>query len=202
MGAQNLTQHLSPKSSSGSLLASVLIHLFIAGSVIGVMKIGDHGPVQEEQYVDLGYEELDAPPIPQPVVKQVADTPHELQDAKSEVVGTQKEAPPAPKEGEKSAGATSDVPYYKIKPKYPREALVSGTEGWVILQIDVTETGEVENVRVIDGEQKNMFQAEARRAVAQWKYRPFTDNSGNPVKKIDHQVRVDFHLKDAVEGGS
>lgn len=197
MAALTIKQHLSPKSSSGSLLASVLIHLFVAGSIVGVMKISSHEAPPEETYIDLGYEELEAPPEPKPVVKQVADTPHELQDVKSEVVGTQKEAPPAPKEGEKAAGTNSDIPYYKIKPKYPREALVSQVEGWVLFQVDVTESGEVENVRVIDGENKNMFQTEARRAVEKFKYRPFTDSAGTPVKKIDHQVRIEFHLADA-----
>lgn len=202
MSTTNILQQLSPKSSFGSLLTSVLIHLSVAGTVVGILHIGRTVEAPPENYVDLGYEELDAPPIPEKIVKPVLDTPHELQDAKSEVVGTQKEAPPAPAEGEKSAGTTTTTPFYKIKPKYPREALVSGTEGWVLLEIDITEAGEVENVRVIDGEQKNLFQAEARRAVSQWKYRPFTDATGNPVKKIDHQVRVDFLLKDLAEGGS
>ena len=121
-----------------------------------------------------------------------------MQDESSDVVGTQKAAPAAPVATGTTVGAPqSDVPYYKIKPKYPKAALVSGTEGWVMMQVDVTETGEVENIKVVDGEQRNMFQSEAKRAVSQWKYRPFTANDGKPVKKTGHLVRVDFKLSDA-----
>jgi TonB family protein len=76
--------------------------------------------------------------------------------------------------------------------------LVAGIEGWVALMIDVAEDGGVQNVRVTGGEQKSMFQDEARRSVEKWKYKPFLDSSGRPVKKANHEVRVDFKLSEAV----
>ena len=103
--------------------------------------------------------------------------------------------------GSNSNGTSATTPYYKIKPKYPKAALVSGTEGWVLLEIDILENGDVDNIRVVGGEQRNLFQSEAKRAVAQWKYRPFMNESGQAYKKVDHQVRVDFKLEEAAAEG-
>ena len=74
---------------------------------------------------------------------------------------------------------------------------MSGEEGWVLFSVDVTETGAVENLRLVDGEKKDVFQLEARRAVSKWKYRPFLDNSGQPVRKRDHLVKVEFKLEES-----
>ncbi len=195
------TNFLSPRSATGSWLYSLAAHAVVVASVMLALNLnlGTSEPV--EDYVDMSYETFDAPPEAAPP-KIIETKSEELQDEKSEVAGTQE------KKEETNTGAQSQntpqptTPYYKIKPKYPKAALISGTEGWVMLEIDVNEKGEVENVRVVDGEQKNMFQTEARRAVEQWKYRPFHDNAGNPVRKADHQVRVDFNLKDEEETGS
>ncbi len=211
----SLKDLLSPRSSSGSLILSSLVHILIFGSVTIVLSYAPAKPPPEE-YLDLGHQTFDEPPAPAEEVKQVQrspepdtpvdpkvtpdNTPHEMQDSQSEVAGTQT----AKKEsniGNETNGTAATTPYYKIKPKYPKAALVSGVEGWVMMQIDITETGEVENIRVVDGEQRNMFQSEARRAVALWKYRPFVDGAGKPFRKADHQVRVDFKLQDVDTGG-
>lgn len=205
-------KYFSPQSDSGSLVWSVGAHVLVCGLAVGILSLSSDSPEPEETYLDLGYETFDEPPepvqeeqrvvrSPAPVVKPepqaVPDhTPQELQDEKSEVAGTQ-EAAKSADIGSASDGVAATTPFYKIKPKYPKAALVSGTEGWVLLNIDINESGEVENVRVIDGEQRNMFQSEARRAVSQWKYRPFVDDSGRPFRKHDHQVRVDFKLEEA-----
>jgi protein TonB len=167
--------------------------------------------------VDLDYQMLDDVPPANPVEQKMKrsaeptvkapvkvdpkDTVKELQDDKSDVTGTEK-AKIENNVANDSNGTASSTPYYKVKPKYPQAALVSGTEGWIELKIDINEQGEVENVRIIGGEQRNTFQSEARRAVEKWKYKPFRDASGNPVKKIDHIVRVDFKLQDAESSGS
>lgn len=204
----------SLKSPSGSMFSSILLHAALAG---GVVWMAGHGffksdaPVTGE--IDLGYETLDEPPAPEKVEQKLARTPEpvapaapkdltppiaqELQDQSSDIAGRQAEAKPVASTGATSDGVAAATPFYKIKPKYPKAALMAGTEGWVMLKIDIDEGGEVSNVRVVDGEQRNLFENEARRAVEKWKYRPFTDGSGQPVKKADHQVRVDFKLQEA-----
>jgi protein TonB len=208
-------QNFSPKSSSGSFLISVGIHCAIYGILVWLLSVHFSTPLPKEDYVDLGYQTFDEPPVPakeiQRVVKapdpvtpvdtkiQPDNSPKELQDEKGVVTGTQAAEKPV-NTGADTTGTANATPYYKIKPKYPQAALVSGTEGWVMLQIDITETGAVENIRVVDGEQRNLFQNEARRAVAQWKYRPFVDANGRPYRKSDYQLRVNFTLQEQDSG--
>ncbi len=205
------------KLIGGPIILSVLIHGGIFGGMTLYFAINPNEEPTVENYVDLGYETFDAPPVPEEKVQKVVnspkpitppdqkavpdDSPKELQDEKGDVTGTQ-EARTENNIGSESNGNAASTPFYKIKPKYPKAALVSGTEGWVLLEIDITEAGEVENIRVVGGEQRNLFQSEAKRAVAQWKYRPFVDGGGKPFKKSDHQVRVDFKLEDAGSGDS
>lgn len=189
---------VSPRTSAGSLFYSVAVHALIAGSVIAALNISFTPQAVDESYVDMEYETFDAPPEAAPP-KVVETRSEELQDQQSEVAGTQEKKEETNNGTQANNTPQPTTPYYKIKPKYPKAALVAGTEGWVMLQIDVNEKGEVENVRVVDGEQRQMFQSEARRAVEQWKYRPFLDRDGKPMRKADHQVRVDFKLTDAEE---
>lgn len=203
---------LDPQRTSGSFCTSLVIHGVLCGLVLQlfaskVQKIGD-----PNEFLNLGYQTFEEPPPPAVEEKavrrfQAQSTPtivpktvipqatREIQDEKGIVSGAQA----APKENQinsDSQGSGFSTPYYKIKPKYPKAALVSGTEGWVLMAVDINEEGAVENVRVIDGENRNLFQSEARRAVALWKYKPFVDSGGLPFKKRDHQVRVDFKLKE------
>ena len=210
---------LSPKSSSGSILTSVVVHVLVYGSMIVVLGLNlnkKEEPIQAS--TDVTYEVLDEPPVENPPEQKLVSTPppetpeevdekpdnsrKELQDEKGEVAGTQ--TAPAAKvvqsTGATSAGTAVATPFYKIKPKYPKEALLAGTEGWVLFKIDVKETGEVENLRVIDGIQRSLFQDEARKALQKWKYRPFVDESGKAVPKRDLQVRVDFHVNEVSSG--
>jgi periplasmic protein TonB len=212
----NIINLFSPKSSTGSFAFSIAAHVLLYVGLVTVLGLGSGRTEIKEEYLDLGYQTFDEPPVPEQEERKVVrspeptapvdpkavpdDKPHELQDEKGEVAGTQA----AVKEnniGSTSNGTAASTPYYKIKPKYPKAALVAGVEGWVLLQVDITESGEVENVRVVDGEQRNMFESEAKRAVAKYKYRPFTDNTGRPTRKADHQVRVDFRLVDEEAGG-
>ena len=163
-----------------------------------------------ENYVDLGYQQFDEIPevvsSEQPHIKNeptvpdqtqpVASSSHEMQDQSSDVSGLQKEV----KQVVASATNTniSTVPYYKIKPKYPQDALESNIEGYVLMKIDILEDGSVENVKVTGGEKVSLFETAAMRAVAKWKYKSFLDEQGRPIKKKDYMVRVDFKIKDEV----
>lgn len=207
---------ISPRSVPGSFALAVFSHAAIFGGVLLFLKLGvfqnhEETPAPAEE---IAYETFSAPPAPTQVVKPVAKTPEpdtpdepedqtpdttpkELQDSSSTIAGTQA----APKQqvttGAQGVGDAATTPFYKIKPKYPRAALVAGTEGWVILKVDIKEDGGVDNVRVVGGQQRNLFQDEARRAVEKWKYKPFLDANGKPIKKTDHEIRVDFKLQDA-----
>ncbi|MCK6599791.1 MAG: TonB family protein, partial [Bdellovibrionaceae bacterium] len=134
----------------------------------------------------------------QPEVKEApSSVNHELQDQSSEVSSLNKDVKETtPIKPTPISGPITDVPYYQIKPKYPKEALLSGLEGHVLLKVDINEDGSVENIRVTGGEKLNVFEIEAKRAVVKWKYKPFLNQEGSPIKMQNHQVRVDFKLVD------
>lgn len=196
---------------SASLMAHVVVGAAIA---LAMMRVEPTVIEEPQEYLDLGYEQFEEPPepaaeakpvqrdvaaepVPQEVDTKVDTAPRELQDESSTIAGTQEAAKTAPVAAAPSGTqAAPSVPYYKIKPKYPREALIAGVEGYVELKIDVKEDGSVENIRSLGGAQADMFESEARRAVSKWKYKPFTDASGQVIRKADHQVRVEFTLKD------
>lgn len=214
--------HKQPKQAFAALTYSLVTHGLVVASAFAWLNIKDQSPLRQET-LDLGYVFEEPPPVlqkPKPVPKlvpQLVQSPplpkvnplpppklpdiKELQDSKSEIAGTQKANPPKnpsllPVATHSTLTNTDSVPFYKIKPKYPRAALVSGIQGWVLMKIDITESGEVENIRVVDGEQRSMFQDEAKRAVEKWKYRPFFNDGGQVIRKVDHLVKVNFSLRD------
>lgn len=204
-------EKLSPRSLPGAILLAAGAHGMLYLGIVLILGTGFFES-SKESFIDaeIGYEILDAPPettekvarvvhakAPEPeVVKQKTDpAARELQDEKSDVTGTSQASVVKPAQiGSEGSGDANATPFYKIRPKYPRPALVAGEEGWIVMKIDVNEKGEVENVRIIGGEKRNLFQDEARRAVELWKYRPFLDRDGKPIRKADHQVRVDFKI--------
>jgi protein TonB len=64
------------------------------------------------------------------------------------------------------------IPVVVIRPMYPREAAISGIEGWVKVEFTITEVGTVKDPRVIDAEPARMFNREAIRAILKWKFKP------------------------------
>jgi protein TonB len=204
----------SPQSTTGALLSAAIVHGALYGLVILILGAGlfSSAPKALED-TELTYDMLNEAPVPTQVVHQVRqaqpdkvveketkpdNSPKELQDDKSQVAGTQTAAKAATTNvGGDAVGDANSTPFYKVKPKYPKAALLAGTEGWILMNVDVKEDGTVDNVRVVDGDKRNLFQDEARRAVEKWKYKPFVDNSGKPYLKKDHQVRVDFKINEA-----
>jgi TonB family protein len=77
-----------------------------------------------------------------------------------------------------------------IRPDYPQEARVSGTEGWVNVSMSVTPAGNVLDPRVEESSNGKLFDRAALGAVRKWKYEPF---GGTEAQRLT--VRVEFKLK-------
>jgi protein TonB len=78
--------------------------------------------------------------------------------------------------GGQPGGAESDViPLNDVRPDYPRHALQRGIEGHVKLAFTINRAGAVENVRVIESTPPNVFERDARRAAARWRFAPRTE---------------------------
>lgn len=78
----------------------------------------------------------------------------------------------------------------KVQPVYPSLALLTHTQGSVILQALISRTGEIENLRVVSG--SPYLSRAAVVAVQQWHYRPYRLN-GEPVE-VETQIVVNFTL--------
>ncbi|MBI2380862.1 MAG: energy transducer TonB [Gammaproteobacteria bacterium] len=90
-------------------------------------------------------------------------------------------------------GEAMAVPLVKIEPSFPREALLSGTEGWVKIQFTIASDGSVKDARVLDAKPKRLFDREAIRAVNKWKFKAQVSN-GKAVDTPNQFVIVDFKL--------
>ena len=89
--------------------------------------------------------------------------------------------------------AEGDVlPIVRIDPQWPREALVKGIEGNVVVEVTIGADGSVKDVRVIQAEPKRMFDRNVIRAVLKWKFKPRIIN-GVPVERKAIQM-LEFTL--------
>jgi len=202
--AERETDNYNIVSIGVSIAAHIIVFALIKTTHFSSTTVAS---LPEENYIDLGYQQFDEVPevvsSAQPVVKDqviqeksepVTSSAQEMQDQSSDVAGLQKETKPTITTP--SNNVTTTVPYYKVKPKYPKDALESNIEGHVLMKIDILEDGSVENIKVMGGDKVAVFESAATRAVAKWKYKAFTDEAGQVLKKKDYIVRVDFKIKE------
>ena len=84
------------------------------------------------------------------------------------------------------------LPIVRIDPQWPREALIEGIEGYVVVEVTIGADGSVKDVRVIQAEPKRMFDRNVIRAVLKWKFKPRIIN-GVPVERKAIQM-LEFTL--------
>ena len=91
--------------------------------------------------------------------------------------------------------AEGDVlPIVRIDPQWPREALIEGIEGYVVVEVTIGADGSVKDVRVIQAEPKRVFDRNVIRAVLKWKFKPRIIN-GVPIERKAIQM-LEFTLDD------
>lgn len=71
-------------------------------------------------------------------------------------------------------------------PDYPALAFRRGLQGWVLILLDVGESGATQNVRVLRDAPDGAFVGPARRAVEDWRFAP------PEAPLADCLVRIDF----------
>jgi protein TonB len=89
-----------------------------------------------------------------------------------------------------SQGVTAGLLLKQVKPNYPQLARTARIQGAVLLQAEISKSGDIQNLRVISGHP--MLIQSALEAVKQWKYRPYFLN-GEPVE-VETQIQVNFSL--------
>jgi protein TonB len=80
---------------------------------------------------------------------------------------------------------------HRVEPEYPELARLGRLQGKVILEAIINKDGDVEQIKVLRGNQQ--FNDAAMEAVRQWKYRPALQ-SGRPVA-VYFTVVVEFSLR-------
>jgi periplasmic protein TonB len=89
-----------------------------------------------------------------------------------------------------SQGVTQGLLVRQVRPNYPPLARTARIQGKVILQAQISKSGDIQNLQVISGHP--MLIQSALEAVKQWKYRPYYLN-GEPVE-VDTTIEVNFSL--------
>jgi len=91
-------------------------------------------------------------------------------------------------------GADSDViPIVRIEPRYPRDALLRGLEGWVQVEFTIGEDGRVSDPVVVASEPSRVFDRSAIQAILRWKFKPrFVE--GRAIRRRASQI-IDFKLE-------
>lgn len=98
--------------------------------------------------------------------------------------------------GNWSAGGPSAegdvIPIVRIEPQYPREALVEGISGYVVIEFTIEPDGSVADPKILESQPRRMFDRNAVRAIYKWKFKPRIVD-GKPVARRATQ-RLEFNL--------
>ena len=86
------------------------------------------------------------------------------------------------------------LPMVKVPPQYPRKALRSGVEGYVVVSFTVTTDGTVRSPKVVDAKPQGVFEQSAINAVLKFKYKPRVI-AGQAVEVHGVQNKFTFKLK-------
>jgi protein TonB len=88
---------------------------------------------------------------------------------------------------------SEEMPIVRMDPQYPQQAAMKGLEGHVTLEFTITKAGSVTDVKVVESRPPRVFDDAARKALAQWKYRPKVVD-GQPIDQPGKLVKLDFKL--------
>lgn len=89
-----------------------------------------------------------------------------------------------------SSGVSQGLLVRRVQPTYPPLARQARIQGTVVLDAQISKTGDIQNLRLVSGHP--MLAPAAIEAVKQWKYKPYLLN-GEPVE-VDTQIVVNFNL--------
>ena len=83
-------------------------------------------------------------------------------------------------------------PTYQAPMQYPKDARAQGKEGYVVLSLLISATGEIEQVEVLESSPGGIFEQAARQGIREWRFEP-AQYQGRNVKVWARQ-RIRFNL--------
>ena len=90
-----------------------------------------------------------------------------------------------------ASGVSTGLLIKKVTPVYPEGARAARIQGTVVLQGEISQTGDITHLELLDGPSELAGSAVA--AVRQWKYRPYL-LMGQPVA-VETQIVVNYQLR-------
>jgi TonB family protein len=93
------------------------------------------------------------------------------------------------------------APVEFVSPEYPSSAEKSNIEGFVVLQFDITKTGNTDNITVVDATPEGIFDESAKAALEQWKYKPAI-KGGVARRQTGLLVQLDYKLDQPLTAGT
>jgi protein TonB len=84
------------------------------------------------------------------------------------------------------------IPIVRIEPQYPRQALIEGVSGYVVIEFTIEPDGSVSDPKILESQPRRMFDRNAVRAIYKWKFKPRIVD-GKPVARRATQ-RLEFSL--------
>ena len=135
-------------------------------------------------------DQKEAPPPPPPMQLDTKVNPNNanLNMTVPDFSGLQMSALSAPSD-------RTATPLVQVPPMYPERAQANGTEGWVLVEFDISPTGAVMNPRVIDADPAGVFDRSALRAIERWKYKPQIQD-GQPVAQFNKEQLITFQIEE------
>lgn len=85
------------------------------------------------------------------------------------------------------------TPVMRVDPVYPIEAATRGVEGSVVLQFDITESGNTDNINIVESFPEGTFDSSAIQALSQWQYKPRIQG-GVAQRQTALRVQLDYRL--------
>ncbi|MBM3308144.1 MAG: energy transducer TonB [Candidatus Eisenbacteria bacterium] len=89
-----------------------------------------------------------------------------------------------------------------VKPEYPRSSVLDGVEGVVTFRVHVTRDGTVARVWRMSSEVDRACDEAARRALLQWRFRPFLSEGTPTDVLVDQRIRFILTGAEAVTGAT
>lgn len=107
----------------------------------------------------------------------------------------------SPNQVSNSAKDNSDqvAPIVRVDPNYPGHAVEQGLSGSVVLKYDIAPFGETSNISIISDSPKGVFNREAKKALAKWKYEASAQGYQNVLVQIDFVMNEEVASATLVE---
>jgi TonB family protein len=181
-------QLLQPEETSAKAYFLQLLNTDSGNPVVSTARQGLGGAYLREMRAALGRNDLGAADAWLLEARTVSFTNGDLDTAEKELGATRERVA----QQSSVVGASSLERLEYVEPKFPAATRNRGMQGWVELEFTVRPDGSTADILVTNSNPRRTFDAAARNAIAQWRYKPVM-REGKPV---DQRAAVRIRFSD------